>query len=363
MVKKLMKSIVALVGSLLGILIMYLLTEFKILNIPQGSLLMIAYAGSFLLFGIVFYLLSAPIIGRFQKAVGAVEHELQAVPLTQILAGGAGLIAGLILATLLSAPLASVLGAIPVVGSIVRLLLTTAIYIFLGYLGMKLATTKRDELTGTLTRMRLPTRDKKGKLEGLLAPKVIDTSAIIDGRIAEIVDAGFMEGELLVPSFVLVELQHIADSQDGLRRQKGRRGLDTINRIKEEGKARLTICDKDYEDVSEVDSKLIRLAKDYSAKVVTNDFNLNKLATVHGVEVLNINELANAMKPIVIPGEEMTITVIKDGKEHNQGLAYLDDGTMIVVENGRRHIGNTIPVLVTSILQTSAGKMIFAKPK
>lgn len=361
MVRKIMKYAITLIGSTLGILVVYMASHFHLISIT-GAAEVAAYIGSFILFGIIFFILSEPIMRTLTRIVQAVERELQAVPTTQILLSGLGLIIGLILASLITQPIGLVLEGVPVVGSILKLVLTAAVYLLLAYLGVALATTKRDELQGTMQRLRLPSnKDRRHKTDSV--PKILDTSVIIDGRIAEIFDAGFIEGEIVVPVFVLVELQHIADSSDTLRRQKGRRGLDMINQIKQNERIHFSISDLDYDDVTEVDSKLIRMAKETGGSVVTTDYNLNKLASVQGIRVLNINELANAMKPVVIPGEEMTITVIKDGKEHNQGLAYLDDGTMIVVENGKRHIGNTIEVLVTSILQTSAGKMIFAKPK
>ena len=193
--------------------------------------------------------------------------------------------------------------------------------------------------------------------------KILDTSVIIDGRIADICKTGFIEGTLVIPEFVLEELQHIADSSDLLKRNRGRRGLDILNKIQKELDVKVLIYEGDFEDITEVDSKLVRLAKALQAKVITNDFNLNKVCELQGVSVLNINDLANSVKPVVLPGEEIPVHVIKDGKEYGQGIAYLDDGTMIVVEGGREYIGSTIEVLVTSVLQTSAGRMIFAKPK
>lgn len=196
-----------------------------------------------------------------------------------------------------------------------------------------------------------------------IPPKILDTSVIIDGRIADICQTGFIEGSVIIPEFVLEELRHIADSSDGLKRNRGRRGLDILNRIQKELKIEVKIVDIDFEDVQEVDIKLIKLAKQMDGFVVTNDFNLNKVSVLHGVKVLNINELANAVKPVVLPGEEMVVFVVKEGKENKQGIAYLDDGTMIVVEEGRRFINETIEVVVTSVLQTAAGRMIFAKSK
>ena len=191
--------------------------------------------------------------------------------------------------------------------------------------------------------------------------KVLDTSVIIDGRVADICKTGFLEGTLVVPQFVLRELQQIADSADSAKRNRGRRGLDVLEKIKSVPGVTVQIVEKDYPDVKEVDLKLIELAKEMAAKIVTNDFNLNKVSQLRGVEVLNINELANALKPVVLPGETMKVFILKEGKEYNQGVAYLDDGTMVVVDNARRMIGKTIATQVTSVLQTTAGKMIFGR--
>ncbi len=191
--------------------------------------------------------------------------------------------------------------------------------------------------------------------------KILDTSVIIDGRIADIVDAGFMDGCLVIPEFVLRELQLVADSSDSMKRNRGRRGLDVLQRIQKMAGSPVRIVEDDFPLVREVDLKLIELAKVYKAKIVTNDFNLNKVAQLRGVEVLNINDLANALKPIVLPGETMRVFILKEGKEYNQGVAYLDDGTMVVVDNAKRMISKTIDVTVTSVLQTTAGKMIFGK--
>jgi uncharacterized protein YacL len=191
--------------------------------------------------------------------------------------------------------------------------------------------------------------------------KILDTSVIIDGRIADICETGFVDGTLVVPQFVLKELQLVADSADALKRNRGRRGLDILQKIQKMAGVSVQISDVDFPEVREVDLKLIELARTIRGKIVTNDFNLNKVAHLRGVEVLNVNELANALKPIVLPGEVMTVFILKEGKEHNQGIAYLDDGTMVVVDNARKLIGKTIDVAVTSVLQTTAGKMIFGR--
>ncbi len=191
--------------------------------------------------------------------------------------------------------------------------------------------------------------------------KILDTSVIIDGRIADICATGFLDGVLVIPQFVLRELQQVADSPDSLKRNRGRRGLDILQKIQKMATVNVQIVDDDFPQVHDVDMKLIELAKAYEAKIVTNDFNLNKVAQLQGVEVLNINELANALKPIVLPGEIMRVFILKEGKEYNQGVAYLDDGTMVVVDNARKMISKTIDISVTSVLQTTAGKMIFGK--
>src|SRR5204863_2399358 len=191
--------------------------------------------------------------------------------------------------------------------------------------------------------------------------RILDTSVIIDGRIADIVETGFLDGTLVIPQFVLRELQLVADSADSLKRNRGRRGLDVLQRIQKMTQLNIQILEDDFPNVPEVDMKLIELAKVYGCKIVTNDFNLNKVAQLHGVDVLNINELANALKPVVLPGETMRVFIRKEGKEYNQGVAYLDDGTMVVVDNAKKVISRTIDISVTSVLQTTAGKMIFGR--
>lgn len=196
---------------------------------------------------------------------------------------------------------------------------------------------------------------------GSISYKILDTSVIIDGRISDICESGFLEGVLVIPTFVLNELQLIADSADSLKRNRGRRGLDILNKMQKDETIKVKISDLDFADISEVDAKLVKLAKVMKAKVITNDFNLNKVAEFHGVDVLNINELSNALRPVVLPGEEMHVSLIKEGKDQNQAIGYLDDGTMVVVENGRKRLNYDVDVVVTSVLQTTAGRMIFAR--
>jgi uncharacterized protein YacL len=196
---------------------------------------------------------------------------------------------------------------------------------------------------------------------GSLSYKILDTSVIIDGRIADVCDTGFIEGILVIPNFVLNELQMIADSADSIKRNRGRRGLDILNKMQKDQSIMVKITDMDFADTNEVDAKLVKLAKIMNAKVLTNDFNLNKVAEFHGVHVLNINQLTNALKPVVLPGEEMRVSLIKEGKDSHQAIGYLDDGTMVVVENGRKKINQEVDVTVTSVLQTTAGRMIFTR--
>ena len=304
-----------------------------------------------LLSGFILYLVSPAVLRSIAQFTAWLESRLNTAPLSDVVVGAMGLITGLLIASLLG----GALGRIPVVGAF----LPTAVSVLLGYLGWRVAVRHRDDILSLGPLSRLAGRASPGSGA---AAKVLDTSAIIDGRIADIYAAGFVEGPLILPQFVLDELRHIADSSDPLRRNRGRRGLDVLARLQQELGAEVQIL-TDHEGGGEVDTRLVRLAQRLGARIVTNDFNLNKVAALQGVEVLNINDLANALKPVVLPGEDMEVQIMREGKEPGQGVGYLDDGTMIVVEEGKRHIGSTIPVTVTSVLQTSAGRMIFARPK
>jgi len=229
-------------------------------------------------------------------------------------------------------------------------------YAFFGYSGMLIGLSRGKSFSfDTIFRMF------KGQ-EGEEYLKILDTSVIIDGRIADVCETGFLDGVFIIPQFILHELQHIADSTDSMRRAKGRRGLDILHRIQKMSNITVRIVEEDFPKIKEVDAKLVALAKYSNAKIITNDFNLNKVAGLQGVSVLNINELTNALKPVVLPGETLKVFVLKEGKEQNQGVAYLDDGTMVVIENGKKLIGKHVGAAVTSVLQTTAGRMIFAKP-
>lgn len=290
--------------------------------------------------------------------------SLSKIPTSDILVMVFGIGIGLILANLIGGPFSR----LPIVGPYIPIVLS----LVLSIVGAKLALRKHNDIVGFFNRIPnrkviKPAEKQPDAITGALSDrlystnKLLDTSVIIDGRIMDIMAAGFLEGQLVVPNFVLEELQKLSDSADNLKRAKGRRGLDLVQDLRISYKEQVVVVDNDYDDISEVDAKLVRLAKQAYAAIITNDYNLNKVAGIQGVKVLNINELANAIKPLVIAGEEMNVYLVKEGKEANQAIAYLDDGTMIVVENGRHSIGNSIPVVVTSVLQTSAGRMIFAK--
>lgn len=356
--KRIVQLFIIIAGGTIGYL--YLPLLFGPLGIEDGS--WIAHGVTITALGaIILYLLTFWFVDHIVNFLRWIEETLVGIPVADLLLGSLGLIVGLIVAYLVNIPLKDI--EITVVAQVIPIFLT----IFLGYLGFQVGFKRKDEFVSLLT---LATKKEKKKIsEDEESPstqpkaKILDTSVIIDGRIADICQTHFLEGTVLIPQFVLEELQHIADSSDVLKRNRGRRGLDVLNRMQKELPVNVEIYEGDFEDVQEVDSKLVKLAKLINGIVVTNDFNLNKVCEFQHVQVLNINDLANAVKPVVLPGEELTVQVIKDGKEQNQGVAYLDDGTMIVVEEGKDYIGRTIEVLVTSVLQTSAGRMIFAKPK
>jgi uncharacterized protein YacL len=280
------------------------------------------------------------------------EIQVRKTTLKRLIGAAFGSLLGILGAYLISLILDRALAGHAATLSYLQLLLL----LWMGYVGLVVGASKGDMLN-------------LGALGGLFGGeqtssqqfKILDTSVIIDGRIADIVETGFLDGTLVIPQFVLRELQLVADSADSLKRNRGRRGLDILQKIQKMTQLNVQILEDDFPNVPEVDMKLIELAKVYNCKIVTNDFNLNKVAQLHGVEVLNINELANALKPIVLPGETMHVFILKEGKEYNQGVAYLDDGTMVVVDNAKKMISRTIDISVTSVLQTTAGKMIFGR--
>lgn len=351
MLKRVIQVAFLFVGGALGLIFLPVLYE--VIGIAHNEWINNVYV-SLLIGAIIFLALSFFLVDYCIRFIRWMEDVLFKIPAADLLFGTVGLIIGLIVAYLIGFAIERV--QLPIITSVLPFVLS----IILGYLGFQLGFRKRDEIVSLFS--------TKGTRKKMLeeqaresSQKLLDTSVIIDGRIVDIAATGFVEGTLVVPQFVLTELQHIADSSDTLKRTRGRRGLDMLRRLQEEYKHDVLLTDRDFDDVAEVDLKLVRLAKEMNGQIITNDFNLNKVSELHQVHVLNINDLANAVKSVVIPGEKMTVLVIKDGKEHNQGLAYLDDGTMIVIEGGRHYIGQTIQVEVTSVLQTAAGRMIFAK--
>jgi len=328
-----------------------------IINLPQQY--KYGFIGLVTLFCLVAGILLTPLLIRWVLWLTSfMEQYLQRIPTQDLVTGSIGLVFALIIANLIGPTISSI--GWP--GRVLWILLT----LLLAYLGASVFIKKREDLLSLLASIPKFGKERALKVEARAGQqKILDTSVIIDGRISELCESGFIEGIMLVPAFVLEELRHIADSPDLLKRNRGRRGLDILNKMRKDQEIKIQIYDNNrgLEESAEVDTKLVKLAQKLGAKIITNDFNLNKVAELHGVKVLNINELANAVKPIVLPGEEMVVQVVKDGKETGQGVAYLDDGTMIVVDSGKRYINQTIPVLVTSVLQTAAGRMIFAKPK
>ncbi len=304
--------------------------------------------------GIIFTSLAKRIANLIEKGVKSLEENLAKTPSTTLLAGSIGLVIGLVVAALISI----IINLIPVAWLSVPL--TIVDYLLFGYLGLSTGVKRRGDLANYFSARKA---GGDGKTDVVITPKILDSSVIIDGRIFDICKTGMFEGELLVPEFVIEELQRIADSADELKRSRGRRGLDMVARMQKELSVPVRVTTDDYDDTSEVDGKLVKMAKEYNGRIVTNDYNLNKVAVLHGVSVFNINELANAVKPVLVAGEELSVAIVKDGKEENQGVAYMDDGTMIVVDGAKGKEGSTLRVVVTSILQTAAGRMIFAKIK
>ena len=286
----------------------------------------------------------------------SIELFLKKVSLKNMFAGLSGLIAGLVAAYLLVLITSAMVEGDGNV--VVRSMIAAGSGLTLGYLGMAIAYKKRDEFS-----FMFQSGGSYAWRSGDNDVKILDTNVVIDGRILDICKTGFVDGTLIVPRFVLKELQYIADSSDVLRRNRGRRGLDILHAMQKSPEIDVMINEEDPPGVREVDAKLIELGKSLGAKIITNDFNLNQVAELQAVSVLNINELANAVKPVILPGETMTVRVVKEGKEYKQGVAYLDDGTMVVVDNGRPLMGQSLEVTVTSVLQTAAGRMIFTKKR
>ena len=350
--------------SLAPIIDPYLVSQFE----SFGDMSLTIARISVLIFGtllgvIIGYLISSFILKQGLVIAKRLERILTHIPNQELIAGTIGLLFGLIIANLIGVAF----NQVPIIGPYIPIILS-AIF---GYSGLKIMARKGPEMYNNYvqqwsgegpkktSRFKMFSTHKSDKTTS--TPKLLDTSVIIDGRIKELCNTGFIEGPLMVPLFVLNELQIISDSADATKRNRGRRGLDILKEMQDANKVAIEVIEDDYDDLTEVDSKLMRLALDKQWKLMTNDFNLNKVARVQGIEVLNLNELANVLKPALIAGEWIRVQIMKEGKEIHQGVAYLDDGTMIVVEDGKPYVGQTVEVMVTSILQTSAGRMIFAR--
>ena len=383
MLRRILTAAIAVLLTVIGLILMEKLlpqiSYFLGYNIHSSGLLGYSYIHwlfaivSVLFFGWVGWVITPFLIRFLLKYSEIVASVLAKAPSTDIIVSLIGVLVGLVLANLIGAPFSR----LPIVGPYIPIVLS----IILALTGAKVASHKSKDILGLFYRSRPQGKDPAVVTEetaldqreetvidadalpvSLAASnKLLDTSVIIDGRISDILKTGFLEGNLVIPHFVLDELQRLSDSSDNLKRAKGRRGLDFIHELQEVFSHVVIVNDMEYEMIQDVDSKLIALAKDTGSMIVTNDFNLNKVASIQGIRVLNINDLANAVKPVVIPGEEMTVYLLREGKESGQAVAYLQDGTMIVVEGGRKYIGNKIRIAVTSVLQTSAGRMIFAK--
>ncbi len=309
-------------------------------------ILVLSLAGAALGLLLTPYLTSRPFL--------AVRRQIRKMPAQQLVSAIIGLIIGLVIAALLAIP-------ISLLPSPIDAYVSFGGVVVFGYMGVAIMVMRQQDIFNVISSRRLSGRDGGGRIES--GQVLLDTSVIIDGRIADVSHTGFIQGTMLVPRFVLNELQHIADSPDTLRRNRGRRGLEMLNKLQKDSTVPILITDMDIDSVREVDDKLVLLAKQLHCAIVTNDYNLNRVAELQGVTVLNVNELANAVRAIYLPGETLDVKVIQEGKEIGQGVGYLDDGTMVVIEEGRDAISRTISVMVTKVLQTAAGRMIFARPE
>jgi uncharacterized protein YacL len=314
----------------------------------------IAYVTVFGLLGVMSGLILTPILTI--RPVRRTRNNLVAMPAERLVAIIGGIFLGLIAASLLTLPLSTL-------PSPFRQIVPIAAAILLCYLSVVILSLRQKDLRATISLFRSDRKPAQTESEIEERVVLLDTSVIIDGRISDICKTGFIRSTLLVPNFVLLELQHIADSSDPLRRNRGRRGMDVLRFLQQDCPIPVRFTDMDVTEVRDVDSKLVALARELSCPIMTNDYNLNRVAELQGVTVLNINELANAVKAVFLPGEEMAVKVVQEGREVGQGVAYLDDGTMVVIEDGKDHIHNTVNVVVTKVLQTTAGRMIFAKPQ
>ena len=374
MFRRFFRGLITIIGGLIGYEVFDIMVYFvcKYNGIPEAEFLSpseqtIVALVFIIIFAIISYLIAPVFTDRSRRAAASIENEIKGISAVEIIGGVVGLLLGLIISYFITTIYQNIL-----VHKSLYLTVTVIVYSLLGFTLAVIGSRKAPELYNLIaSSQQKKTKEvneydfnlkEKNKKDNRI-PKILDTSVIIDGRVLEIMKAGFLEGPIIIPEFVLVELRHIADSSDSLKRVRGRRGLDILNKIQTEFEIQIynTDQEKSLKEIPEVDVKLLKLAQIMKGKLVTNDFNLNKVAAIKNVPVLNINDLANAVKPISIPGEKMTVKLVKQGKDREQAVAYLDDGTMIVVEDGRKYIGTDVDITVTSVLQTSAGRMIFGK--
>lgn len=361
LVQRLLRLLIALSGAGVGMALSLALLRLYRWTNPTGELpvewVVGQYLGMALLGGLIFLLFSGAIIAKCGEWAVTLENKLDKLTMAQLVSSVTGLVCGLLIAALVS----------QVVGFLGASMFTTAfsamLYVFLGAVGLSIGLRRSDDMAQLLGRIpSLRERRASRRNPTQARVKLLDTSVIIDGRILDVCRLGFMDGELVVPDFVLDELRYIADAADSMRRVRGRRGLDILQKLQDEAGVAVRI-EHTEDDGAEADVKLMRLAEQMGAAIVTGDYNLNKAASISGVSVLNLNELAKALRPAVLPGEVMSVSILKEGKEPGQGVGYLEDGTMIVVEGGQRYQGQTVETVVTSALQTSAGRMIFTRVK
>lgn len=363
MVNKIIRWFLTIIGGAIGYAIAFILISIVDITFSKTIYRVLAYVGSIAIFSIIFYLSSNFFIDRVKKLADSVDIAVRKLNALDVIMGTIGLVIGLLISALLVTLISKI--QIPVLSGVLSVLT----YIVITLITTTIAIRRIDDVRKLIGNIKLKgvevvkNKDDK-KSEGHFAPdKYLDTSVIIDGRILDIMRTGFIDGNLLIPSFVLEELQFIADSSDSQKRQRGRHGLDILGDLREEFPSQVRVVDLDKDKKMSVDIALLEVANKNHGVVMTNDYNLNKVATVRNITVLNINDLSGALRPVVLPGESLNISITQEGKELGQGVGFLNDGTMVVVENGKEHVNKVLDVIVTSVLQTSAGRMIFAKLK
>lgn len=363
-VQRLLRFLVMLLGAGVGVALALGTVQLYGMVAPGQALplwvVVALYVGLGLIFGAVGFLAGPWLVQHCVNGVATLEKRMDRLTFGQLVASTGGLVVGLIIASLLSQML-SFMGA-----SMFTIAFSAILYVLLAVVGVTVGWKRSGDVTALMERMpgRIGRRSRKADAHtGDVRPKLLDTSVLIDGRIAEICRLGFAEGEMVVPTFVLTELRRLADAADPQKRARGRRGLEVLTRMQQELKLPLRTDDTDYDDLPDVDARLVRLAVDMDAAIITDDYNLSKVAAVTGVRVLNLNELANVLRPSVTAGDEMHVQILKEGKEPGQGVGYLPDGTMVVVDGARKLVGEAVTAVVTSALQTNAGRMVFARLK